>query len=136
MNKEITIYELLRLVKDDMIPRKIIYNNIVWEYYIPHKDYRSTHNNEFLLDDCFNNKWILEHLNSTIEIIDEENCEFEDIEELKIGTDDGIHFYIANEHGTKKCDLTKHSQMIADKVNQLIRNQNKIIERLKNGKYE
>jgi hypothetical protein len=37
--------------------------------------------------------------------------------------------YIVNEFGTK-CFLTKHSKIIADKVNELVRNQKYILERL------
>lgn len=32
MNKEITIYELLSLIKDDKAPKKIKYKYVVYEY--------------------------------------------------------------------------------------------------------
>ena len=41
------------------------------------------------------------------------------IEKLNIENDSPTHFYITNEYGTK-CGLTKHSKMIADKLNEII----------------
>lgn len=48
------------------------------------------------------------------------------IEPLKIEQDTpSSNFYIRNEYGTK-CGLTKHSKMIAEKVNELVREINKM----------
>ena len=46
------------------------------------------------------------------------------IEKLNIESDSPTHFYIRNEYGTK-CGLTKHSKMIADKLNEIIEFLNK-----------
>lgn len=69
---KITIYELLGLVKDGKAPKKIMYNNIVWEYVNHEQDYRSRHNAELFFNDEINNTWIMTHLNTQIEILEEE----------------------------------------------------------------
>ena len=71
-------------------------------------------------------------LNDEIEILEEvEDKEYEDIEELKIGYPEvnPSNKYIINEYGAK-CYLTKHSRIMAEKINALIRNQKYILERL------
>ena len=45
--------------------------------------------------------------------------------ELKIENDSDTHFYIRNEHETK-CSMTKHSKIIAEKLNEVIREVNKL----------
>lgn len=123
MNKEITIYELLGLIKDNKEPKKIKYNYVVYEYkeipegtgyvneYDNHKIWLA---NKIDIDDK-------EKLNSKIEILEEDK----DIEELKIENDNPTHFYIRDEKGTK-CGMTKHSKMIAEKLNEVIREVNKL----------
>ena len=56
-------------------------------------------------------------LNNTIEILEEKK---KIPEKLKIEQDTpSSNYYIRNEHGTK-CGLTKHSKIIADKLNEII----------------
>lgn len=76
----------------------------------------------------------LSMLNDEVEILDEED-EFIDIEELKIGhpEDNPSNKYIINEYGTK-CFLTKHSRIMAEKINEVIKNQKLIIQALKENK--
>lgn len=69
---EITIYELLGMVKDGKGPKRIMYNNIVWEYIEIERDYRSKHNAELFFNDEINNTWIMTHLNTKVEILEEE----------------------------------------------------------------
>lgn len=47
------------------------------------------------------------------------------IEELKIENDSPTNFYIRNEQGAK-CFMTKHSKIIAEKLNEVIREVNKL----------
>lgn len=118
MNKEITIYELLGLIKDEKAPKKIKYNNRTYEFkeieegtgYV----YESgivkiwlSNEIEFDISRCLNEK---------VEIL-EENKPI--IEKINIEQDSSKHFYIKNEYGTK-CSLTKHSKIIADKLNKVI----------------
>ena len=53
-------------------------------------------------------------LDDEVEIIDEKN-----ISKLEIKQNGNLNYYIENEYGTK-CALTKHSKIIADKINELI----------------
>ena len=65
----------------------------------------------------------LTHLYDEVEIIEEDK----DIEKIKIEQleNNPNSKYIVNEYGTK-CFLTKHSKIIADKVNELIDEVNKL----------
>lgn len=130
MNKEITIYDLLGLIKDDKVPKKIKYNYVVYEYKeIPE-------GTGYVNEDDNRKIWLAnkididakEKLNSKIEIIEEDK----DIEELKIENDNSTHFYIRDERGTK-CGMTKHSKLIAEKLNELIKEVNKLRKENNNG---
>lgn len=55
-------------------------------------------------------------LNDKVEILEEAKSI---IEKLNIENDGPTQFYIRNEYGTK-CSLTKHSKIIADKLNEVI----------------
>lgn len=67
------------------------------------------------------NKSAKEMFEKNIEIIEEDK----DIEELQIEQNSPTNFYITNEFGIK-CYMTKHSKLIAEKVNELIREVNKL----------
>ena len=82
-------------------------------YYYPVK------NGEFgirakVLLEILDNKVIF--LNDKVEILEEDKPI---IEKINIEQDSPSHFYITNEYGTK-CSLTKHSKIIADKLNEVI----------------
>ena len=79
-NKEITIYELLGLIKDRKAPIIIKYDNTIWGYEKDDNDYYSIDRDVLLLDEYIRKDFI-EYLNDTIEILPEENDEWEDIEE-------------------------------------------------------
>lgn len=81
---KVTIYELLGMVKDGKAPKKIMYNNIVWEYVNHEKDYRSRHNAELFFNDEIDNTWIMTHLNTQIEILEEKKLP----EKLNLDTDE------------------------------------------------
>ena len=77
---KITIYELLGLIKNEKAPKKIIYNNRVWEYETNIKDYY----NEMwsLLENQFD--VITKYFEDEVEIIEEENkAEINDLTELR-----------------------------------------------------
>lgn len=76
--RTITVIDLLvKIANEEELPKQIIYNGIVWRYN-GFNDYVSTHNLENLLNDTINNSWIVTHLNTEIEIVDE----LEEIEDL------------------------------------------------------
>lgn len=114
MKKTITMYELLGMVKDGKAPKKIKYENR--EYYLyDNKSYLSTDKTRF-----FDRIYFCD-LNIEVEILDEE--EFEDIEEITI-RDKTIGF--PNGEWTAR----NMDKAFSIKINQLIKNQKKIIERI------
>ena len=110
-NKEITIYELMGLIKDGEAPKNIMYEGSL---------YALTYRNNYIdADDgiyLFSLIPINEVLNDTVEILPEENDEWEDIEEID------INLGILNMTGTEK--------YISNHINQLIKNQKYLKERL------
>lgn len=117
MNNIINIYELLGLIKDGKAPKKIKYENIIWKHNLEENEYIEDGKDYWLFQDYFpNNLNFLDCLNDKVEILEEDKPI---IEKLNLENDSPTHFYITNEYGTK-CGLTKHSKMIADKLNEVI----------------
>jgi hypothetical protein len=77
-NKTITIYELLGLIKEGKAPEKIQHNDIIWNYTSSFKDYYYNGNYFFNNETLAGKLWILEHLNDTVEILDDIDDEFEE----------------------------------------------------------
>ena len=125
-NEKITIYELIGLIKDRKMPKNVIYQEKIYQYDDELYDYSNSIGDMCLLEFIFSscNNWLYEE----VEILPEENDEWEDIEEIDI-KNEGNGDFIINEYGTK-CGLTKHSKIIAEKVNKLIKNQKYLKERL------
>lgn len=67
---EITIYELLGLIKDNKIPKKIKYKNKIWKYDNENKDYISFTDDGKYYNFLFNEIDFLEKLNDEIKIIE------------------------------------------------------------------
>ena len=108
---KITIYELLGLIKDGKAPKKIkhcgaVYKHIYFDVYKNH-DYEDTLSGDLLFADRL---IIQEHLTDEVIILDEED-EFIDIEEI--------------EYKPRK---------VQNAINDLIKNQKKIITALKENK--
>lgn len=75
MNKEITIYELLGLIKDGQAPERIVYDNYIWSW--TGDDYRTilkTEKEQFLITGMYYT-WLSEFLDDTVEIIDNNKIE-------------------------------------------------------------
>lgn len=73
MNKEITIYELLELIKDDKAPNRILYDHYIWNW--TGDDYHTilkTEKEQFLITGMYYT-WLSEFLNDKVEIIEEDN---------------------------------------------------------------
>ena len=126
-NKTITIYELMGLIKDNKAPKKIkihqeIYEMIGSRYYI---------NKEFTVDNDLFYKITLGYvtLDDTVEIVPEENDEWEDIEKIKL-IDTSIEFYDDDKVRHLMNTNAKDRNIYIAKINQLIKNQRKIIEKL------
>ena len=121
MKKIISVYELLGLIKDGKAPKKIEYKGDTYIY--AGDDYSINDNREDWLITKYD-YFLTNFLNEKVEILEEDKPI---IEKLNIENDSPTHFYITNEYGTK-CGLTKHSKMIADKLNEIIDVVNKLVE--------
>ncbi len=110
-NKEITIYELLGLIKKGKAPKKIKYYDEIYTYIEEEKMYYDKNDNS--LWKYYNGNI----LNDTVEILLEEYDEWEDIEELEIYTSNYIY---------DKEDI----HINREAINQLIKNQKYLKERL------
>lgn len=83
---KITIYELLRLIKDGKAPKKIKYKNNIYEYDGETQNYCSPIN---MIWDFLIGEDIVALLNDEVKIIEEDKkISFEKIEELTCGTYD------------------------------------------------
>lgn len=128
MIKKIKIIDILCYISTgefDKVPKKIRYDNKIMEYDNHKQDYKGYYSNnngnwlfQYLFDKCRNT---LHFINDFVEILDEED-EFEDIGEI-IYPDLNKDYEFELHH--------KHIEEIYDTINQLIKNQKKIIERLK-----
>ena len=133
MNKKITIYELLGLIKDGQAPLEFKVNDEIYEY-DEDRGYICRHIGGWTyLYENLNKGYI--SLNDEVEIIEDIpisklyiNNELKyDLtgekkipEKIKIEQDTpSSNYYIRNENGTK-CGLTKHSKMIVETLNQVI----------------
>ena len=101
MNKKITIYELLGLIKDDKAPNRILYDHYIWNW--TGDDYHTilkTEKEQFLITGMYY-IWLSEFLNDKVKIIEEDN---------KIEKIMGI-----DTRETRECIMT-----FQDKINELI----------------
>ena len=121
----ITMYELLGLIKDGKAPKKIKKN---WEYEYKYDGFRNEYHYMNHENKRFDEEWLIfSIINDEIEILDEED-EFIDIEELKLDGDFGGYFLI-NDEGNK-CHISSYDKTIVRRINKVIKNQKKIIERI------
>ncbi len=130
MNKEMTIIEIInKIANNEDIPKRIKYKDKIYIYNEPNQDYLEYNKDDFdFLGYAFCNWRTRDFINDKVEILEEDK----DIEELKIENDNPTHFYIRDEKGTK-CGMTKHSKMIAEKLNEVIREVNKLRKENNNG---
>lgn len=119
MKKTIKIIDLLnKIANGEEVPKKIKYNDD--EYiHIGNYCYFCEETNEILSQNTYAE---FSRLNDEVEILDEE--EFETIDELLIEYDDGDIGI------NKKYISSQQSEIFAKSINQLIKNQKKIIQKL------
>lgn len=129
MNKEITIYELLGLIKDGQAPKKILIHDKVYyllkngELYVYSQNSHDIRSWEQFLDNkinisqCLNDKVLILETCNEVEIIEEDN---------KIEKLDNRYYDEVNEcYGGKK-ELGE--DILIDKINELIDEVNKLKE--------
>lgn len=139
-NKTITIYELMGLIKDGKAPKQIKIDNKIWYLYKSNKGISYIDNEKTYLNSCrLNFNYYVENnkLNSTVEILSEENDEWEDICEL---LDDSRYNFSDRQNGMTQEDrrlLDSNFKTLGEIINQLIKNQKYLKEKLEekqNGK--
>ncbi len=111
MNKVISVYELLGLIKDGKAPKKIIYDNK--KYFIEVHDYSLNDERVFWL---FEDSNIIEIMTKKVEIIEDYNTT---IEKIKIEEDIVCNKFIRNEYGSS-CYIKTHDRIIIEKLNEVI----------------
>ena len=131
-SKVVTGYELITMMNKGEIPKKVIYDGIVYEY--TGRNYYSEETNTYLFHTIIENNDDCNFGSINVVIFEEDENKWNDIDKLDI-EDDGSKYFIRDEYGYK-CYLTKHSRMIANKINKLIENQEYIKSRLDNIKDE
>ena len=104
MNKEITIYELLGIIKDDKAPKKIHHQYYEYNWNGIDKDYQKNNG-----DTLLGNINIQHHLNDKVEIIEEYKPIIEKIEIKK--------YKFHNDNHSK---LLKNQEQLSNKLNELI----------------
>lgn len=120
---KITFYELLGLIKDGKAPKKIIYNNEVWEL-DDDNEYENNNYDKSLLEKLFYELYTLDFINDKVEIIEEPKK----IEKIEIYEDEDGHYFLNNRDKKIyiKCDETN---FMVDKFNELIDEINNLKEK-------
>ena len=111
MNKEITIYELLGLIKDEKVPKKIKYNNRTYEF----KEIEE--GTGYVYESGIVKNWLSNEiefdisrcLNEKVEILEEDKPI---IEKVKINK---YHF-----HNNNHSKLLKNQEILENKINEVI----------------
>ena len=127
-NKEITIYELMGLIKDGEAPYEIIYAGT--KYYISLENYYKSEDGTPLLESIFNDYNDYDALQEKVEILPEENDEWEDIEEYQYSIIPS-HFDLQNAIKTINRNFETHQKALES----IIKNQKYLKEKLE-GKDE
>lgn len=120
---KITIYDLLGLVKDGKAPKKIRYNNEVWELN-DDNEYENNNYDKSLLEKLFYELYTLDFINDKVEIIEEPKK----IEKIEIYEDEDGHYFLNNRDKKIyiRCDETN---FMVDKFNELIDEINNLKEK-------
>ena len=129
-NKIITIYELMGLIKDGKAPKKIEYDGYIWEYCKNDYDYYSIEKEMILSNEYIN---ILEYLDDIVEILPEENDEWEDIEEINSNADNTL-FVMECYTGIPEKAQDWNFNILENEINKLIKNQKYLKEKIDNVK--
>ena len=114
MNKEITIYELLGLIKDDKAPKKIKYEYLVYELTFERNDYYCKQEMRWFTSEINS----LGVLNNKVEILEEDKDE--NIKSLATFNDVSFYSWIYVDENRRK-------------INELIKEVNKLRKENNNG---
>lgn len=117
MQVEITIYELLGLIKDNKAPKKIRCDGLDYEFStndegIDYIGIDKETSGKYYLTSVIGNNYLSDIFSTTVEIVEEEK----EIEELDLGE--------ARPNG--ECIISINDKKIQDKINELVREVNKL----------
>ncbi len=117
---------LVNIANNKEVPKRIKYEDKVYVYYEAYGGYYEEgnpgiYNKKFL---AHRNEQYSAVLNTEVEITEEDK----DIEEVEIVENIGNYYVVKD---GKQCQLSKHDTVIIDKVNELVREVNKIKKDLK-----
>lgn len=132
MNKKITLYELLGLVKDGKTPMKIKYKDNIYNY-------EETENGTGYVRPLNLNglEWLAnrvdiddsEALNSEVEILDDEDMEIEDVKLIELSSNGILNDTYTDEKHYLTVNL-KDKDIYVRKINQLIKNQQILVREI------
>ena len=131
-NKIITIYDLITLIKENKAPKKICYQGNYLEF--DGEDYKYYEGADTISDDSLVKYIAVGNLKDTVEILPEENDEWEDI--YTLGDIEEYHF-MNRQNGMTKEDrrlLDSNFKTLVETINKIIKNQKHLKERLDNVK--
>jgi hypothetical protein len=117
---------LNKIANGEELPKKIKFNEAIYNFNELYDDYEGLYGGDWLLKNHNDNLKCF--LNDEVEILDEED-EFIDIEELRVKL-----MGFADDSEEEKEFLNEDLRRITDKINDLIKNQKKIIQALKENK--
>lgn len=121
---KIKVIDLLNSVYEKKAPARILYKFCEYEFNKDENDYKNT-DGLFLFEYLF--KFEKKALFLEVEIIEEKPKKIK-LLEIEYENKTTNNCYIKNENGTK-CFLTKHSKMIAEKLNELTKTVNCLLEK-------
>ena len=113
MNKIISVYELLGLIKDGKAPKKIEYKGDTYIY--AGDDYSINDNREDWLITKYD-YFLTNFLTEEVEILEEDKPI---IEKIEIEEDIVCNKFVKNEYGAK-CYIKTHDKIVIEKLNQVI----------------
>ena len=127
---KITMYELLKLVKDGKAPKKIKFRNEIYEYknniedgFIDYVGIEKETNERFYLSSYIGNNYISDIFTDEVEIIEEDKK----IEKIKSNGDEFYSDYIDAWINKNKTDA--YCEFLMNKINELIDEINNIKEK-------
>ena len=131
MNKTITIYELLGLVKDEKQPKKVFFNNRSYSFDGADEDYIDE-DEDCLFMNLFQAFPTNNVLNETVEIIEDNDK----LEKINVKTGDNCKRFIEydDETGHHKYTIRLLDEYFSKNINKIIDHINKIEEELNDEK--
>lgn len=117
MKKTMKLIDILGYISvGENIPKRIRYDNIIWNYDSENYDYANDDIGQNLFSDYINSKWyIVEILNTEVEILDEE-----DEKDIPLIPDDGLYEFNMKDKLLDLDNLNYNFKVLKEKINQVV----------------